>query len=211
MKAIIIAGGTPPSKELFIQELSEPSVLICADRGADCAFKYNIVPDYLLGDFDSIDKKILDFFSKQKCTIDYFSKDKDYTDTELALIKAKELKVSKITFLGCTGSRLDHTLGNLGLLLKCLKNNIEAYIKDDNNTICIVNKSIQLKGKTGENFSLLAYDTPVTGLTIEGAKYNLYNYDLNIGDGLTISNEFLECKVNINFGSGNLLIIKSMD
>lgn len=211
MKAIIVSGGLPPSKELIEEELKGEAVVICADRGANCLYKYNIHPDYLLGDFDSIDITVLDYFEKQNCTILRYSKDKDYTDTQLALFKAKEIKAAEIVFLGCTGTRVDHTLGNLGLLLDCMKSGIPSYIKDDNNVISITDKSIELYGDKNDYFSLVAYNSPVIGLTISGAKFNLNDYLLNIGDPLTLSNEFLDTQVKIRFKAGILLIIKSKD
>lgn len=211
MKAVIVSGGSSPSLELVKEELKGETVIICADSGADCLYKYKINPDYLLGDFDSIEPSALDYFVKQNCTILNYPKDKDYTDTQLALYKAKELGASVIVFLGCTGSRIDHTLGNLGLLLDCLRNGITAYIKDNNNVISITDKSIELFGNEGDYFSLIAYNSPVESLTISGAKFDLKDHLLNVGDPLTLSNEFLNAKVSIRFRKGVLLIIKSKD
>lgn len=211
MKAVIISGGTPPSEELLKTELEENCVLICADSGANCLYHYNITPNYLIGDFDSISREGLEFFSRKHCIIEKYPIEKDYTDTELAMLKALNLKADKIVFLGCTGTRLDHTFGNLGLLLKCLYNNVEAFIKDNNNTITMVNHGLSLNGRKGDKFSLFAYDEPVIDLDIDGSKYNLNKYFLKIGDGLTISNEFSNTEVKINFKSGNLIIIKSRD
>ncbi|MCM8710577.1 thiamine diphosphokinase [Clostridium sp. SYSU_GA19001] len=211
MKAVIVSGGASPSMELIKNELEEPCFLICADSGANHLYKYKIVPDYLIGDFDSIDEEVFDYFAKKGCIIERYPKEKDYTDTELALLKAKELKVSKVIFLGCTGSRLDHTLSNLGLLLKCLTLKLEACIKDNNNIINMINCSTEIIGETNSNFSLLAYNEPVVDLTIYGAKYNLNSYYLKVGDGLTVSNEFLKNKVKITFKSGTLLVIRSVD
>jgi thiamine pyrophosphokinase len=211
MKVIIISGGYPPTKEILRRELEESSFLICADSGGNCLYQYNIIPNYLIGDFDSIDRNALEFFSQKDCLIERYPVEKNYTDTELAVIKAEQLGAKKIVFLGCTGTRLDHTLGNIGLLHKCLNNNIEAYIKDSNNSITMVNHSLTLKGKPGDKFSLFAYKNPIENLTILGAKYNLNRYNLKIGDGLTISNEFMQSEVIINFDSGNLIIVQSKD
>lgn len=211
MKAVIISGGSPPTKALLEEELKECSYLICADSGADCLYKYNIMPDYLIGDFDSIDKSVFDYFFTSNIAIEKYPKDKDFTDTKLALFKARKLGADEIIFLGCTGGRLDHTVGNFGLLLDCLNYNIKSFIKDDNNAISITNISTEIYGEKGESFSLLAYNMPVENLTIKGAKFELENYYLNIGDGLTLSNEFLRNNVNINFYKGTLLMMRCKD
>jgi thiamine pyrophosphokinase len=211
MKVIIISGGKPPSKELLMQEVTEDAFLIAADSGANCLYEYNIAPDLLLGDFDSIDKKVLDYFKKSNCTIDIYPTEKDFTDTEIAVKKALSMKPSEIVFLGCTGSRVDHLLGNIGMLKTCMQNGVSAYIKDGNNNIRLINASTSLKGTVGEIFSLQAYGDEVVGLTIEGAKYSLNNYNLKIGESITISNEFAENIVELKFKSGTLMIILSSD
>jgi thiamine pyrophosphokinase len=211
MKVIIISGGKPPSKELIIQEVTEDTFLIAADSGANCLYDYNIMPDLLLGDFDSIDKKVLDYFKKSNCTLDIYPTEKDYTDTEIAVKKALSMKPDEIILLGCTGSRVDHLLGNIGMLKICLEDGVNAYIKDENNNIRLIDTSTSLKGTEGEIFSLQAYGDEIIGLTIEGAKYSLNNYNLKIGESVTISNEFVGNIVKLKFISGTMMIILSSD
>jgi thiamine pyrophosphokinase len=211
MKAVVIAGGTPPSIEILREELSEDTILICADSGGDCLFSYNITPDYLIGDFDSIKAEAFSYFSKSNCIIEKYPVEKDDTDTQLALLKALNLGAKTIVFLGCTGTRLDHTFGNFGLLLQCLNQSVHSYIRDDNNTIWLADKSTCITGNKGEYFSILAFSSIVTGLTLQGAKYRLENYNLIQGSGLTLSNEFLDNVVNICFSTGILMITKSFD
>jgi thiamine pyrophosphokinase len=211
MKIVILSGGNPPSIELLKEELMEASVLICADSGANFLFQYDIVPDYLIGDFDSINPEALKYFYSSKSSVEKYPVEKDDTDTQLALLKAVELNASTIVFLGCTGSRLDHTFGNLGLLLQCINLGIKAYIRDDKNTICLSDKPLEIFGKANEYFSLLAYGSDIDNLTIHGSKYNLNNYRLRLGSSLTISNMFIENKVSISFNSGILMITKSFD
>jgi thiamine pyrophosphokinase len=211
MKVVIVSGGNPPSLELLKEELMEPSILIGVDSGANCLFQYDIIPDYLIGDFDSIKPEALSFFNASNSIVEKHPIEKDDTDTQLALLKAAELNATTIVFLGCTGSRLDHTFGNLGLLLQCINFGMQAYIRDDKNTIWLTDKSFDISGKTSEYFSVLAYGSDVNNLTIEGAKYNLNNYILKLGSSLTISNEFVKNKVKISFSSGILMITKSFD
>lgn len=212
MKIVIVSGGDSPSYELIREELKDSSFLICADSGGECLYKYNIIPDYLMGDFDSISREALDFFSTQEnCVIDTYPKDKDFTDTELVLNKAVQLGANEIVFLGCTGTRIDHLMGNIGMLLRCLKLNIKAYIKDNNNIIEIADKPIRIKKEKGTTFSVQAYCDKVKDLNIRGAKFELEHYDLTLGDPRTISNEFLNKDVDIDFKSGILLIFYSRD
>jgi thiamine pyrophosphokinase len=211
MKIVIVSGGKPPSKELLTKEIRSNAFLIAADSGANCLYEYNLLPNLLLGDFDSIDRKVLEYFEKNNCIIDIYPTEKDFTDTEIAVKKAISMKPNEIVLLGCTGSRVDHLLGNIGMLKICLKNGVNAYIVDENNVIRLSNATTSLNGVVGQIFSVQAYGDEVIGLTIEGAKYPLNNYNLKIGESVTISNEFVSNVVKLKFKAGTLMIILSCD
>lgn len=211
MRVLIVSGGLEPSLSLLKEEIEISDKIICADSGANCFYKYKLMPDYLLGDFDSIDKRVLDYFSGEECNTVKFPPEKDYTDTELAMNLAMDLGAEEIVFLGCTGSRYDHFFGNLALLYKCLVNSIDAKIKDGNNVIFLTRNDITLVGEENMTFSVMPYSECVKNLSIIGAKYDLKNYDLKIGNALTISNEFKNTEVDISFDEGVLIIFYSED
>lgn len=208
MKAIIVAGGTAPPKKLITRELTSKSVIIAADSGANCLWHYKILPDYLIGDFDSINKKILGSLKRSSTIIERHPCCKDLTDAQLALKKALELRAKAIVFLGCLGGkRVDHLLGALGLLLTCAKLKVDACLKDEHQTITLITKSTIIHGKSGDIFSLQAYGALVKNLSITGSKYELKNHLLKTGDSLTLSNEFCRKKVTIDFTAGRLVLI----
>jgi thiamine pyrophosphokinase len=211
MKAVIISGGVAPSFSLLMKEISNADLIICADSGANHLYKHRIVPHYLVGDFDSINLEVLNFYENEKCSILKFPPEKDFTDSELAMNITFDYEVSEIVFLGCTGTRIDHFFGNLTLLYKSMNKGIKVSIKDNNNEIFMVNKNTIIQGIKGEKFSLMPYKREIYGLNIKGSKYDLKDYNLKIGDGLTISNEFEEEKVSIEFRKGDLLIFFSRD
>jgi len=209
MKAIIIAGGTPPSKKLITKEINKDNIIIAADSGADSLWQYKITPNYLIGDLDSINHKALNFWINKNVVIERHPANKDFTDAKLALTKAIKLKATKIIFLGCLGGkRVDHLLGSIGLLDECANLNIEAYLKDDYQTISLLKKSTTINGKAGDMFSLQAYGGTVKHLSITGSKYTLKNYSLKTGDTLTLSNEFHDKRVKIEFKCGRLLLFR---
>jgi thiamine pyrophosphokinase len=211
MKIIIISNGTFPSRGLLQSELSSNAIIICADGGANYFQDHEVIPHYVIGDFDSISAELLQTFKSRQVTIEQHPQEKDHTDSELALQKAIDLGATEIIFLGCLGgSRVDHLLANLGMLEKCLNLGISAVFKDDVQVITIIDKPTKLFGIYGEYFSLQAYGTIVKNLNIVGAKYNLQNYDLKISDAKTISNEFVGNEVAISFTAGKLLIIRSI-
>ncbi|CAG7840678.1 thiamine pyrophosphokinase [Clostridium novyi B str. ATCC 27606] len=211
MRVVIVSGGEAPTYSLLKKELKEESYLIAADSGTNVLFKYDIFPQLIIGDLDSINNTALNYYKNRNTSIMEYPPEKDYTDTEIAVNEAIKLGASEIVLLGCTGSRIDHLFGNIGMLLKCLKVGVLAYIKDENNTIVLRDSSIKIKGKMGKLFSLIPYGGDVNKLSIIGAKYPLKNYCLESGSAIGISNEFLEEEVDINFEKGKLLIIYPRD
>ena len=211
MKAVIISGGKEPSKDILFKEIKDANLIIGADKGCEVLYKYNITPDYILGDFDSADANIINSLEARAKKKIKFEREKDYTDTEIAYNLAVEKGSTEIMLLGATGTRYDHSLSNFGLMLRGLKKSIEVKVIDDNNYIFLTDKSTTLYGNIGDTISFHAYCDEVKNFSIKGAKYNLENYNLNLGDSLTTSNEFVEEKINITFDSGIVMILYTKD
>lgn len=211
MKAVIISGGKEPSKDMLFREIQDADIIIGADKGCEVLYKYDITPDYILGDFDSANDDIINSIeerAKKKIT---YKREKDYTDTEIAYNLAVEKGANEIILLGATGTRYDHSLSNLGLMLRGLKSSIKVKVIDDNNFIFLTDKSITLQGNKGDIISFQAYCDEIKNFNISGAKYNLSNYTLKLGDGITTSNEFLDEDIRVNFDSGILMVLYTKD
>lgn len=211
MKVLIVSGGRAPSENLLLEYVKYVDVIIGADRGCETLLKYNVIPTYILGDFDSASKETIEKLEEMDICKFKYKKEKDCTDTELAFNLALEKGATEIVMLGVTGTRYDHSLANIGLLLKALELNVLAKIVDDNNKIYLINKSIELVGNYGDIISFQAYFKNIKALNIKGAKYELKNYDLKIGEAITTSNEFLDKKIEISFEDGILMVLHTKD
>ncbi|GKU24799.1 thiamine diphosphokinase [Clostridium folliculivorans] len=209
MKAVIVAGGKAPNKDLFLCEIEDADYLIAADSGVNVFYKYNVEPNVILGDFDSAKHEAINSFKEVE--IVKFKPEKDFTDSELAFKNAIEHGADEIVLLGCTGTRLDHTVANIGLLKRALDLNIKAIIKDENNCIFLVSKGVELQGSHGQTISFQAFGESVRNFYIADAKYPLYDYNLQFGDGRTVSNEFIDKSIKIDFSAGIVMVIYSND
>jgi thiamine pyrophosphokinase len=210
MKVVIVSGGNPPPEKILLEQLEEADLIIGVDKGCDVLIEHEIIPHYILGDFDSATKDITILINKGAEKI-VFPAEKDETDSALAVNLSIEKGATKIVGLGMTGTRYDHTLANFGLLKKALEKNIGMQIIDGNNTIFLTKKPMKLYGKKGDTISFQAYDEKVKNLSISHAKYLLEDYDLNIGDSRTVSNEFVESYMDIKFDKGTLMVIYAKD
>ncbi|WP_300383941.1 thiamine diphosphokinase [Clostridium sp.] len=211
MRALIVTGGNIPNLEILKKYSESSDLIIGADKGCDYLFKGKIKPDYILGDFDSADKETIKYFKKLGVKDNKYKKEKDDTDTKIAVELAIEKGAKEIYILGATGTRIDHVLSNLGLMLLGLKHSIKVELIDEYNRIFLTDKSLKIKGNKGDIVSFHAYSEVVESLSIKGAKYELNNYNLLLGDGITTSNEFVDKDIEITFNKGKLIIIYSKD
>ena len=74
--------------------------MIAVDKGLESLDKTRTKPTYIVGDFDSINKKILKKYEKTNIEIKTLIPEKDLTDTHSALKLAIELESSEITIIG---------------------------------------------------------------------------------------------------------------
>ena len=172
---------------------------------------------YILGDFDSLPKGILEEYKEKNIAIRTFPPEKDYTDTHLALMWAMEEKADKVTIIGGLGTRFDHSFANIGLLSVLLEHGIEGEILDPYNRIFMMDKkhsgTVVLRKNPNkiEFISLISYTEQVTGITLEGFKYPLKNETLTIGISRGISNELQKEEGTIVIEDGILLVSISGD
>ena len=191
----LVVGNRPLSSKVI--ELAKNSLVVAADAGADRLLKFNIVPDWIIGDLDSISEKAITKLEDWTIT----NKDIQKTDLEKAVDYAFEKGVKEIVIVGWEGGRIDHTLAALGMAL-------DPRIKliDDKFTVYCVDGEKRIKGKENTLFSLIAM--PEARVSVNGARWNLQHEKLRIG-GRGIHNEIGPSgEVTIECHSGNLLLIE---
>lgn len=213
--AVIVSGGTidPAFVSREIDRLC-PTYIIGVDKGLEFLYANRIRPTHAVGDFDSIDPKILARYEAESdLVIEKHNPVKDATDTELAIRLAVRLRVRSLVLFGGTGSRIDHVLANIGCLKIALDAGIEAHITDPCNRISLIEKE-KIKEKKemyGDYFSLFPIGGPVRHLSIEGAAYPLTDHTLSPYESLCVSNEVQDDRLRIRMGEGLVLLIESKD
>ena len=188
--------------------------IIAGDRGLEALYQLKIIPNHVVGDFDSVSPEILKFYKKQSQIIFHtYHAEKDNTDTDIALQLAIKLKSSRITIMGALGRRMDHAIANIHILKDALEANIPCQMIDEHNRIYLINKEMTLeKDKVyGKYVSLIPLTSTVEGLTLTGFKYPLNHYTLPIGTSLGISNEIITDIAHIEMKKGILIVIESRD
>lgn len=209
MKAIIIASGNIIKKEIFDEIYSESDFIICADGGLNYLDILNIKPNLIVGDFDSADINLLEKYKNVE--IKKYPAEKNFTDTEIAIEEAIACGFNEITIFGATGTRLDHTMANILLIERYIKNDISIKIVDNNNYISILNKDITINRKEGYFLSIIPISEYIDGITLKGMKYPLVDVKVNRGSTLCISNEIIAKSAEINIKNGMGILFLSKD
>lgn len=210
MRILIIGNGNIENNA--IHNILKPNdIVICCDGGSKYLFEEGILPHYIIGDLDSSKSEIIQFFETKNVIFKKFNTKKDETDMELCIHFAIGLSPDEIIILGGIGTRFDHSLANVNLLIKAEDKNIKATIIDSKNTINITRNEFQIEGKKGDLVSLLPISSVVYGVTTKGLEYPLNNATMHIGKALGISNVMLEEFASVSIKNGYLLIIKSID
>lgn len=211
-KACIITGGTI-SPNFLSKHLKEHSysLLLVVDGALELTHSLGIQPDYIVGDFDTVSEEFLEFYKKD--IILRHPPEKDQTDTELAVETAIRFQCEEIDFLGATGSRLDHSLANIFLLQRLLRQGISGVIWDAYNKLYLKDTTFSLKKQEvkGEFFSLLPLTQTVEQVTLTGVKYTVKNRTFYREDTLGISNEMIEDEARIEFTEGIFIVVESKD
>lgn len=213
MKVLIVTGGQVD--RLFLKNTIEKnnySKIIGVDKGAEYLYNIGIIPDLLIGDFDSSNKQCLEYYESKNIKIIKYSSDKDMTDTELAINNSINNNENNITIVGGFGSRIDHTLANILILEKYI-NNASIKLIDKNNIVRLINgkNKIKIEKSNYDYISLISLSNKVEGLTTNGLKYELNNKTLNRFTSLGVSNEIEKEYCNIEINKGTLAIIQSLD
>ncbi len=213
---LVVTGGTI-DYEFASQFLKNRKFnkIIAVDGGLAALSQLGLIPDAIVGDFDTVSEEVLSEYknSQEKITWEIHKPEKDETDTELALNTAIGLGCSNLVLLGATGGRMDHFIGNLHLLYACLKKGVEAAIVDEKNWITVIDKgrSFQAENLWGKYISFLPLSEEVKKITLYGFKYPLYEKNIDLGTSLCISNELTGSAGTIDFESGVLICIQSHD
>ncbi|MDF2944376.1 MAG: hypothetical protein K0S01_3234 [Herbinix sp.] len=213
-KVLIITGGQVDDSFLSDRVIQEQySMIIAADRGLTAADRLNLPLDFIVGDFDSVSESVLKKYRELSTPIETFPREKDKTDTQIAIELALMKKATSLDILGATGTRLDHALANVHLLLLPMQFEVQAFIIDPNNKICLKKESftLQKSKQFGDYVSLLPFSEKVSDLSLKGFKYPLNRIVLTTGNSLGISNEIIEEEASVEFTEGILLVIESKD
>jgi len=168
----------------FCNKVDQHMPFIAVDGGIVSLKKLNIIPKYVVGDFDSAS---YDEVHGYENVIQLPCK-KDYSDTEVAIMHAIELGYKEIDIYGVTGGRLDHFIAVMRLLAKY--QNVDITLYDDQNKIFLLKSGSHYIKK--EDYDYISfYAIKDTVITLSNVEYPLQDYLITYDCSLCLSNEII--------------------
>ncbi len=177
-------------------------LIIAADKGLEHCRKFSVLPDIVVGDFDS-----LGFVPDHENVIS-LPVEKDDTDTSFAIKYAMDKGYRKfVIFGGLGGRRSDHTFANIAMLSFISKNGGNGVLAGDGFCITsVTDGSISFDESLQGDISVFSFDEKADGVTESGLKYELYNATLYNSAPLGVSNSFTGQKSCVEVNKGTLII-----
>ena len=212
MNILLVAGGSPKEWPQF--SIEQFDFIIGIDRGSLYSLERGWKLDLAVGDFDSLRQEEFERVKKEVREIEQAQAEKDFTDTQLALMRAFEkFPEAEMTIIGATGGRADHFLSNLWLPLEPEFQAFASQIqlKDRQNSITYYGPgSYSIAKEVGMTYLAYCCLTPVNNLTLTESKYTLDHVDVPIPTSYA-SNEFVGNSASFSFDSGMIAVIQSRD
>lgn len=207
-RGVIIGNGDPPLKSQFkLLKRAGFDFVICADGGADTAFKMKIQPDIILGDLDSISQNTLDYFSG-RIPIKEIKRQND-TDIEKSIKTAVRMKIEEAVLLGVIGDRLDHSFCNIGIVLKFAEQ-INLHIVQRKSILSSYSGTVNLHTIKNETISIYGIDDK-TKISSNNLKYKLKNQSLPFGVHESTSNVAMKEEIELKISDGRVLVVRDFE
>ncbi len=171
---VILCNGAFPTEPYPLYLLDSADGVVCCDGALEklLSYKPEMQPIAVVGDMDSLLEGLQERFSR--VLVHY--EEQDYNDMTKALrwVLEKHPEAVDITFLGATGLRADHTIGNMGLLMEYTRlfelGERRLSAVDDYGTAFAITDSCELHLGEGRRFSLFSADNTLR-ITSEGLEW----------------------------------------
>lgn len=174
--AVILGAGDYPRHPIPLRLLREAERVVCCDGAAKAYIeKEGCMPWRIVGDGDSLTPELLE---RCRDIVRSYSEQENNDQTK-ATLYLMEHGVSDIVYLGATGRREDHTIGNVSLLVEYMKMGLRVKMFTDDGVFIPARDYFSdrmLPECLAEAKAISIFSFGAKGLKGEGLMYPLYDF-----------------------------------
>ena len=201
-KVLIVANGEWP-RQFDVETVGTYRVVVALDGAANRLIGSKMIPDILLGDFDSVSESVLEQCKASGVTIVHTS-DQQSSDISKGLEWVQRTYPdSEVDIIGVEIGRYDHHLAAYSALFECKSD--ATILLDGWQARRVSQTPSDIETKPNSIFSLIPFGD-VTGATIKGCQFSLDNESLTTGTR-GISNIATGHSITVSVKSGDLLLL----
>jgi len=203
-RPLLVAGAPLSWTPRLAAMATAAAPLLAADGGADHLARLGLRPAAVIGDLDSISPETRAWLGEESLIE---RPDQDRTDLDKAVEYAFDnLGVEHVTVIAALGGRVDHELGNLGLLARLAMGERLVFEGDDLRVLAIDGEAA-LAANPGETWSFWTFD-PTVRVTVNGVRWPLENAAIDVGGRPSISNEATAEEVRVQATGGAVVVMR---
>ena len=212
-KFILFLNGQYHDDDLeYFKSIIGNDITVAVDGGYSFFEKTDIIPDYIIGDMDSIDE--IPETVQDETAVFEFPSDKDLTDSHIALDFCMKENFDTIRLVMPEVGETDHFLGNIMLLFN---KSVKDKIREKRNVIVlsrhheyriIDNGKLELIDRAGAMFSILPISKSIM-LNCEGTQYDVKGVKVDLGETRALRNKIVTNEAIIKISGEALFICRT--
>lgn len=170
MHYVILAAGDYPTHPTPVELLHQADRVICCDGAAMAYIEHEgHAPWRIVGDGDSLPTNLRESLA----SIIHQESEQETNDLSKATRYAVRHGATRITYLGATGRREDHTLGNISLLVDYMRQGLQVEMCTDHGRFIPCHDVFQSELMVGCQLSIFSFGAK--GLSADGLRYPLHD------------------------------------
>ncbi len=193
-KVFLLLNGETPNE---VPDISKYDMICATDGAYQYLKKHNILPNFIAGDFDSLQE-----IPKEIEVIK--TPNQDFTDFDKILQILFDKGFNHIDVFGASGKEQDHFLGNLHTAIQ-FKEKLKLTFIDNHSRYFLADKSTKISDCKDKIVSLIPFPK-ATNIITEGLEYQLNNENLVFGERIGTRNKGIQDTVKVTFENGELFI-----
>ena len=207
-RAAVFVNGEYEDEEFYRCLFAAADLTVAADGGAGFLLRNGLVPDVLVGDFDSLAAVQVEELAAAGARVVRHPARKDFTDGEAAIDEALVWGAQTVVLAGALSKGLDHVLGNLAVLRRVARRGCLARLAAPGLSLAVLARDGELAvpAPAGTRVSLLALSDEAS-VSLRGFDYPLDHGTIAAAGCLGIGNAVAVSPAMVTLHAGELAVI----